>query len=1296
MIATRSLVSLLSVILLMCSGLLPIPAAAQNITTDGSVGPRGTFIGPNYIIPADFGQTHGSNLFHSFQTFSVLTGESANFTGPNAIDNIFSRVTGGSLSNIDGLLTSTILGVNLFLLNPSGVLFGPHASVNIGGSFLVTTADYVRFTDGYRFSSTVGADGNFTSAAYAAFGFLGSTPAPIAFSQSTIAVQPGATLAVVGGDITLTGPARPGENTLQAQSGQVHVVSVASAGEVPLVATSTTPALSVDGFATLGTIRLTDNARIAAPPTAGNVMPGGRIVMRGGTLMVDQGSVIFATTGGDISAPPVALDIAMRESIVLDHGSVITANNTGGLGNGGNILLSASTIELRNSSALNNFYASEGNGSELTINTGRLLLTGGADIIGRNTGSRNLGNGGAIVIAATESMAIGPGSAIQTENFQGTGIGSPIRITTPSLTVEGAAGVSGQAGISGITGGFGPASTVTLNVGTLDLKGQQALIDTRARNVSIVGGGTPTQGGGPITVQGQGGPGTFADRVTVSGQGSGFLTETEGSGSGGALTIAARQLIVKSGGLISANTTNAGRAGLVTLNLGTLDLASGGRLESSTTGTGNGGTISVTSSGDVTIGGLSANGQSRSGIFAKTQGTVSNAGAAGDIVVSARNLALSTGAQIDSSTTSGGAGGLVSIAASDHITVAGASTRITSGTSRGNGPGGNVALQAGSITISDLGSVTAATGGSGKAGNIMMTAQGTVALNSGATVTSSTSGSGNGGEIKIKANNLLLDGPGTAIKADTLRPFADLSVTLDIAHLNVGDLVAQLDSPAGTRVALFSKVGGTGDNFVGTTLNDSATVPITSGTAPFRGTFLPREPLAQLNDQPAGGSWTLNLRDTVLNGTAGTLQGWSLQIGNQTFQSSNVPLNIPDNGPNGLAAQSSLIAPLPANALVPGTGEISGIGGNVTIDVGSLTVQNGAAISATTRGSGHGGTLNITTAGATTLVGTGSGLFSDAHASGVGGDIMVKSGSMAINSGAATSASSSGTGDAGNITIETPGLFQSTGGNVRTTAQTGQGGDITMTAGEIRLNGATISASSQGPGDAGTILIDSGVQFIATDSAVTTEATQGSGGNIEVTAVDMIRLTDSQISTSVKGGFGTAGGDITIDPNFVILQNSKIVAQAFQGQGGNINITAGTFLADPTSIVDASSQLGVSGTVNIQAPVSGLSSSIAPLSEHAIDAAALIRASCAARFAGGDRSSLVQRGRDTLPADPGTGMVTSPLLAGGGLVAAVLAELEQEPSRLLAKRDGAIDKESPLLIRVEGVRILEENAYCRS
>jgi filamentous hemagglutinin family protein len=122
------------------------------ITLDGSLGPRGPLTGPNYRIPADVGQIRGGNLFHSFGAFHVPARGSATFTGPATIANTLSRVTGGQPSAIDGVLRSEIAGANFYLLNPSGVLFGPQARLEVSGSFHVSTADVLRLADGTTFS----------------------------------------------------------------------------------------------------------------------------------------------------------------------------------------------------------------------------------------------------------------------------------------------------------------------------------------------------------------------------------------------------------------------------------------------------------------------------------------------------------------------------------------------------------------------------------------------------------------------------------------------------------------------------------------------------------------------------------------------------------------------------------------------------------------------------------------------------------------------------------------------------------------------------------------------------------------------------------------------------------------------------------------------------------------------------------------------------------------------------------------------------------------------------------------
>jgi filamentous hemagglutinin family protein len=206
------------------------------ITLDGSLGPRGALTGPHYTISDRMGQTRGSNLFHSFGQFNLSQGESAIFTGPNTIANILSRVTGGQPSTIDGTIRSQIPGAHLYLLNPSGVMFGPHASLDVSGSFHINTADYLRLADGARFSARLSETSTLSVAPPAAFGFLGP-PAAITVEGSTLQVPEGATLSVVGGDIAITGQGAltaASIPSLGAPGGRITLASVAAAGEVPV------------------------------------------------------------------------------------------------------------------------------------------------------------------------------------------------------------------------------------------------------------------------------------------------------------------------------------------------------------------------------------------------------------------------------------------------------------------------------------------------------------------------------------------------------------------------------------------------------------------------------------------------------------------------------------------------------------------------------------------------------------------------------------------------------------------------------------------------------------------------------------------------------------------------------------------------------------------------------------------------------------------------------------------------------------------------------------------------------
>jgi large exoprotein involved in heme utilization and adhesion len=162
---------------------------------------------------------------------------------------------------------------------------------------------------------------------------------------------------------------------------------------------------------------------------------------------------------------------------------------------------------------------------------------------------------------------------------------------------------------------------------------------------------------------------------------------------------------------------------------------------------------------------------------------------------------------------------------------------------------------------------------------------------------------------------------------------------------------------------------------------------------------------------------------------------------------------------------------------------------------------------------------------------------------------------------------------------------------------------------------------------------------------VTTEAETADGGNITLIAGSRVELRDSQITATVKSGVGK-GGNITFDPQFIVLQRSQVRADALGGPGGNVLLVADVFLADPASQVSASSALGINGVVNIQAPVTSISGAVAPLPQEFASIAELLRDRCAGRLREGRVSRLVLGGRDGVPSEPGS-LLPSPLIQMG-------------------------------------------------
>jgi large exoprotein involved in heme utilization and adhesion len=309
-----------------------------------------------------------------------------------------------------------------------------------------------------------------------------------------------------------------------------------------------------------------------------------------------------------------------------------------------------------------------------------------------------------------------------------------------------------------------------------------------------------------------------------------------------------------------------------------------------------------------------------------------------------------------------------------------------------------------------------------------------------------------------------------------------------------------------------------------------------------------------------------------------------------------------------------------------------GDAGSVRLNVGTLAARGDAQITSSSTGAATGDAGSITIQGlaspADSVSLTNSAVLTSAAGTGGGGSITVDTKSLALTN-AVVSAS----------VTDIP-----AGGDPATGV-----GNITLTASQATTlnDGTVISAQSHGTRNAGTVTIRAGQNFVATNSQVTTQAAQASGGNITLIASDMIRLRDSGISTSVFGPEGTVGGDIFIDPQFILLQNSQILAQAIEGRGGNINLTfSQAFLADARSTISASSQFGVSGTITINSPVQNLSGALVPLKQSFLSGTVLLNQRCAARAAGAAESSFIVTESEGLPPAPG-GPLASPLWDGG-------------------------------------------------
>jgi len=783
-------------------------AVATSITPTTGTGNLGTTITPAgnlYDITGGTRPGGGPNLFHSFGNFSVGAGDIANFlnTPVNGslpfTSNILGRVTGGNVSNIFGTIQTTNFGkANLFLMNPAGFLFGPNATINVGGMMTFTTADYMRLADGGRFNANPNGmpPDTLTTAPVAAFGFLGSNPAAINFEGGQLTVASGTGIMLVGGDINLAAdPVTGTPSGITAHGRPIQLTSVAGPGEVAADIGVPAPGMAL-GTITLGqgTILDTTGDSSVGDGSGGAIsIRGGQLVATGATILTSpafgstgQGGTVTITASDTASLTDGSLittsssspngdagAVSITASHVILQDSVIFAEYAGDgttAGNGGAVTLtSTDSIAITQSGILTDFADSNGNGGAVHITAPTIALEDALLLTGNPLSTVNVaGSGGAVTLTGTISVSL-TRSGIDTSTSFTTGNSGPITITAPTITISDV-GVLGTS-IDTSTHSFNVPSAG--NGGDIQITGTNVTFSNSATVKSIADSSGSFSKGGTIQINGTenllldsgtlvqttttsqattGGIHLASNHVTITGQ-SFLSSETLGLGGGGPITITGRESIaLGSGSVISATSApgsgvQSGPAGQIELDTQQLTITGGSIVRSQTFGTGLGGTI--------TAQGIAGPAQSivingpGSGIFTSTSGT----GAGGDIHLSANSVTLRNGAQLTSSSTGAGNAGNIMINAGNQFTMTNASVTTEANQSSGGAikistsPNGTVELTNSKISASVL-------DGTGGGGSVNIDPQFVILQNSQILAQAV---QGPGGNIFITTNLLLQD-----------------------------------------------------------------------------------------------------------------------------------------------------------------------------------------------------------------------------------------------------------------------------------------------------------------------------------------------------------------------------------------------------------------------------------------------------------------------------------------------------------------------------------------------------------
>ena len=570
----------------------------------------------------------------------------------------------------------------------------------------------------------------------------------------------------------------------------------------------------------------------------------------------------------------------------------------------------------------------------------------------------------------------------------------------------------------------------------------------------------------------------------------------------------------------------------------------------------------------------------------------------------------------------------------------------------------NVTLAARSITLSGPSGVTTNRFLGGPAGIVTLDAD-TVTVTDGASVSLLNAHAGDGGLLRVTARSVTLDGTGT----EAFTGFAAQSVFNPAYLTSAIDPELTFAASGSIEVEATDKLilrGGAEITTDSRSFGPSGDIALVVGDLELDASRV----LAQSSFAGDSGDVTIDASRHVSISNGSVISAATLGGGNGGAVRMTAAAGVTIDGvASGIASQTT---PLPAaeqNAfaeLVLGPGMdfaalLSALGLPPEADMFAvLATLNDLGLTAVPEDQltpGDGGAIEIVTP-TLKLSGLNSAIDSSTAWDGDAGNVSISAATINIGEGATIGSRSGipdlatgelfvGTGNAGNVNLSATRnvIISGTGATVSTdTRGAGDAGNIAIVAHRLLLStGGEVSSSSSGAGLAGNIEITLGDSLEVNASSIATEALSSDGGNITITAPRLVELINGRITTSVGSGQGN-GGNILIDPDFVVLQSSQIIANAFGGTGGNIDIIAGFLIVSPDSLIDASSALGVDGFVRTTAPDSDVSAGLAVLPASYLDAASKLQAGCGAAQAG--QSSLTQIGRGGVPPDPG-GYLTS-------------------------------------------------------